>query len=68
MPAWPAGPIWTFRTLPGDVDDVLRLIRAMARLPIADGLVFDTTTAIAEVIRNTVTTGAWQPATRRWIT
>jgi hypothetical protein len=38
--------------LPGDVDDVLHLIRAVASLPVADGLVFDTTAAIAEIIRH----------------
>lgn len=38
--------------LSGDVDDVLRLIRAVAGLPVADGLLFDTAVAIAEVIRH----------------
>jgi hypothetical protein len=38
--------------LPGDVDHVLRLARAVASLPAPDGLVFDTTAAVAEAVRH----------------
>ncbi|MGH3930818.1 MAG: nucleotidyl transferase AbiEii/AbiGii toxin family protein [Pseudonocardiaceae bacterium] len=38
--------------LPGEVEDVLHLVRAVASLPAADGLVFDTAAAVAEAIRH----------------
>ncbi|MGQ0773145.1 MAG: nucleotidyl transferase AbiEii/AbiGii toxin family protein [Pseudonocardiales bacterium] len=38
--------------LPRDVEDVLHLVRAVASLPADDGLVFDTTAAVAEAIRH----------------
>ncbi len=38
--------------LPGDVDDILHLVRTVAGLTVDDGLVFDAARATAEVIRH----------------
>lgn len=40
------------RAIPGERDDVLRLVRDMAAIPMDDGLIFDTDAATVEIIRD----------------